>query len=105
MKPRRIEQMTESEFRDWIAGTGRAHGWLVHSHDESNVAAPNLILARDGALILARVKAERANVTEAQAEWLDELGRVPGVHVHTFRPSDMAAVFALLSSTAKNEAA
>lgn len=96
----RIEAMTEQEFRGWIVGTARAHGWYVHTIDEANAGVPNLLLVRDGALILARAKAERAKVTEGQAEWIAELERVPGVAVHVWRPSQMAEVFELLSAKA-----
>lgn len=96
----RVEQMTEAEYRGWIVGTARAHGWLVHSLDDSNVSAPNVMLARGGVLILARVKAERAKVSDAQQEWLDELGRVPGITVEVFRPSQMAELFSLLTTPA-----
>lgn len=93
--------LSEAEFRGWITVTANANGWLVLHIEESNVAAPNLWLTRAGVLIAARVKAERAKVTDAQQEWLRALGLVQGIEVVEWRPSQMDEVFAVLAAPQK----
>lgn len=92
----RVEALTEAEFRGWIATTAAAHGWLAYVNDESNEPFPNVVLVRGGSVVAVRVKAERAKVTEAQQEWIDELERA-GVEVALWRPSMMDAVYERLA--------
>lgn len=87
-------QMTERELQDNVIACAETLGWLVyHTHDSRRSPAgfPDLVLARDGRLILAELKTERGRVRAEQAAWLAALGEVDanrgGVEVYIWRPS------------------
>jgi hypothetical protein len=71
------------------------HPWLsVHSPR----GWPDLALCRPPRLVLAELKSEKGKVTPAQDQWLELLGRCPGVEVYVWRPSDWDAVVECLGA-------
>ena len=71
-----------------ILGWETYHAWLsIHSPR----GWPDLVLCRPPRLVLAELKAERGQVSEAQDHWLTLLAEC-GVEVHVWRPSDLPAV-------------
>jgi hypothetical protein len=56
---------------------------------------PDLVLVRDR-IVFAELKAERGRLSPEQAAWLEALGRVPGLAVHVWRPSDLEAIAEVL---------
>lgn len=59
---------------------------------QGHPGAPDLILARDGRVILAELKSQRGRVSEAQRMWLSALGS----HARLWRPSDWPEIVAEL---------
>lgn len=59
---------------------------------QGHPGAPDLILARDGRVILAELKTQRGRLSPAQRMWLTALGS----HARLWRPSDWAEIVAEL---------
>lgn len=57
---------------------------------------PDYIAVRRGRLVIAELKNEKGRVTADQHEWLDELGRVPGIEVFTWRPQQLEEIREIL---------
>jgi hypothetical protein len=79
--------MSEADFQSTVIDLARRLGWRVcHFHAtrlpggrvitpvQGDVGAPDLILARDGVVILAELKRHGAKPRPAQVEWLTALG-------------------------------
>ena len=87
--------MTEKEFRQQILDLARLCGWLCYftwRSIHSPAGFPDLCMVRenkDGTAMLCflELKAEGKEPTPAQKEWLDILGKVPGVIARCVRPS------------------
>lgn len=81
--------MTEKEWMATVVAAAKALGWKVfHTHDSrrSEPGFPDLVLARNGALIFAELKTETGKVSRAQEEWLNTLA-LAGARVGVWRPS------------------
>lgn len=73
-------RLSEAEFQAMIVYRARALGWLVH-HDRGDYRQciagdpgfPDLLLARNGVVMLWEVKSEEGRVSDAQVAWLDAL--------------------------------
>jgi len=100
------KSMSEEDFAGAVVDLALSCGWKVkreppwrpacRKHD-SAVGFPDLVLVRDGRLIFAELKAEKAKKpSEAQLEWIDALehhdtrGIMQEHHygVFVWRPSD-----------------
>jgi VRR-NUC domain len=54
---------------------------------------PDLVMVRNGELIVAELKSERGQLSAAQSEWLEAFRRVGGVTgVYLWRPADWPEV-------------
>ncbi len=97
-------RLSESEFQQMIIDRARVLGWLdYHTHDSrrSTAGFPDLVLARDGRVLIIEAKTEKGRLSKAQAVWLRELGianQLPRSHeVYLWRPSDMAHIVEILA--------
>ena len=65
--------MTEKEFQNTVLELARIHGWLCyHTHDSrrSEPGFPDLVLAKNGAVLFAEVKTDTGRLTNDQIAWL-----------------------------------
>ena len=101
------EAMSEADLQRAIVHTAHRHGWRVH-HDppvrvarrdgtfvhrtavEGNPGFPDLVLARDGVVIIVECKAEHGRFEPGQKEWLEALG------AKVCRPRDLDSLLARL---------
>jgi len=98
------ESLSEADFMTTVIEMAKIHGWLIyHTHDSrrSQAGYPDLCLTRlnqDGSasLVFLELKSQKGKPTLAQIEWLDVLGRVPGVIAAVYRPSDFEKIAELL---------
>jgi hypothetical protein len=83
-------QITEKQFQQQVIDLARRYKWLVyHTHNSKHSAPgfPDLVMARDGELVVVELKTERGKVTAAQQAWLDAFEASPTVYVAVWRPS------------------
>lgn len=78
--------MTEADLLARVIDTAHLYGWLVHHTRPARTAqgwrtpiqgdrgAPDLLLARNGVVILAELKSGRGQLGPGQADWLDACG-------------------------------
>lgn len=81
----------EREFQASVVDLALLRGWRAwHDNDSRrNVAGlPDLLLVRPPRLLFAELKTEKGRLSPAQREWLDALGRCPGIEVHVWRPGN-----------------
>lgn len=85
----------EAAFMSWVVDYARLRGWQVahvrDSRGQDTDGLPDLILARNGLVILAELKSETGDVRTKQREWLGASGN------HLWRPSMRAKVQAMLT--------
>lgn len=62
----------------------RYHTWLAK---HSPAGFPDEVLVRPPRLIFAELKTDVGKVSPAQAEWLDDLAKLPNVEVYVWRPA------------------
>lgn len=98
--------MSESHLQSRIIDTAQLLGWRVAHFRAARTAKgwrtplegdpgfPDLVLARDGCLLAAELKAETGHVSAHQVEWLRHLGD----HGRLWRPSDWDDIHAVLRS-------
>lgn len=92
--------MTEAEWCATVVQIARLHGWRV-SHQrparteqgwrtaiQGDRGAPDLLLARDGVVLLVELKSDRGRLGPGQAEWL----AAAAAHAVVWRPRDLPAV-------------
>ncbi len=76
---------SEAAFQSWVIAEARRNGWLVahvsDSRKQDTTGLPDLVLARDGLVILAELKSETGKVHGGQVAWLQASGN------HLWRPS------------------
>ena len=95
--------VNERDFLQQVKDLARLCGWRVyHTLDSrgSDPGFPDLVLVRRGQLVFAELKTDSGKPTAAQTAWLADLGRVHGVDVHLWRPSDWPQIEAMLASRA-----
>lgn len=83
--------MSEKDLQDAVRKTAELFRWrYYHTHRSQHSVAgyPDCTLVRRGRLVYAELKRDGEYPTEAQVAWLDDLGGVPGVEVHVWRPED-----------------
>jgi hypothetical protein len=98
--------MREAEFQRRIIEAAKWHGWRYAHFNPAQVRKgqwatpqsgdkgfPDLVLARDGAVILAELKTDKGRLGEGQPEWLDALGD----HGRLWRPAGWDSVLAELT--------
>lgn len=101
MRDRTAEpKITEKLFSQQVVNLARMLGWRVYRtwiSVHSPAGFPDLVLAKPGRwLILAEIKSEHGQLTQAQEEWLDILKLVPGVEVYVWRPGDIEMIAKIL---------
>ena len=92
--------MNEKELDTAVGELAALFGWLrYHTFDShrSPCGFPDLVLVRPPRLIAAELKAENGRLTASQTEWLDALGRCPGIETYVWRPQDLDHVASMLS--------
>mgnify|MGYP001585457419 CR=1 FL=1 len=80
--------LKESDFQRTVVAYAHLRGWRVaHFRPAMNrrgawatqmtgdAGFPDLVLAREGVVIFAELKREKAKPTEAQMEWIEALGQ------------------------------
>jgi hypothetical protein len=98
--------VTEAEFQDRITQAATLNGWRWAHFRAAQVrngrwatpqsghpGFPDLVLARDGVLIIPENKTDTGRLRPGQAEWLDALGD----HGRLWRPEDWPQIHAELS--------
>ena len=81
---------SEDDFKRTVIELAKLYGWLVHharpamnrrgawaTWQEGDNGFPDLVLAREGVVIFAELKREKAKPTAAQMEWIEALGQPP----------------------------
>ena len=98
--------MSEDEFKSRVIDTAKHHGWRVHhtrparttqgwrTPVEGHAGLPDLVLARDGLVILAELKSDTGDVSDDQGLWLEAAG--PSGRL--WRPADWLEILAELST-------
>lgn len=84
-------RQTEREFQEQVVQLARLLGWAVYHpwlSVKSTQGWPDLAMAKRGRLVLAELKSEKGQLSDAQAGWLDLLRTVSGIEVFCWRPSD-----------------
>jgi hypothetical protein len=61
---------------------------------------PDLLLVKDGRLIVAELKSETGQVSKAQALWLAAFSLVPGIEVAIWRPTQWDEIKRTLGAVA-----
>src|SRR5438045_1363488 len=99
------QALREDDWKTWVMDVAILHGWRVsHSRPartakgwrtavQGHIGAPDLLLARDGDVILAELKRNDTYPTREQREWLRHLGGYGCV----WRPRDADTVLARLA--------
>jgi hypothetical protein len=101
-------QQTEAQWTTWVIQVAKLYGWCVHHSRpaprqsggystpiQGDRGLPDLVLARDGVIILAELKAARGRLTCEQRVWLEHIGPAGRV----WRPCDRDAVVEELRRT------
>lgn len=99
-------QESEAHFTQRVIQTARWHGWKVTHFRPSrtqsgrwatavqgDIGSPDLLLARDGDVLLAELKTDTGRLRPEQREWLAHLGDRAVV----WRPRDWDAVLTRLA--------
>ncbi len=82
--------MTEEQLLQAVRSLARLLGWLSYHTRDSRRSDPgfvDLMLAKPPRLILAELKTEKGQLTEAQRAWGNALLECPQVEYAVWRPS------------------
>lgn len=109
MNPVLAERLTEADFQSMIVARAEALGWRVH-HDRGDYRQciagdpgfPDLVMARDGRVVFAEVKAAKGRLSAHQRLWLTELGFDADppdrmVEVYVWRPEHWPQIVEVLA--------
>jgi len=91
--------MTERELTGYVRDVARLFGWRRYHtwlSQHSPAGFPDEVLVRPPRIVFAELKSDKGKLTEEQAAWLYELGRVPGLEVHVWRPEDADVIAEVL---------
>ncbi len=91
--------MRERDIQDMMEQAAGYLGWrCFHDNDSrrNNPGFPDLVCVRKGKMLALELKTEKGKLRPQQAEWIDELGKVPGVIARIVRPADIDDVIAIL---------
>lgn len=95
-------KLTESQFLDQVIDAAHYCGWLAHHSRpawtskgcrtpiQGDKGAPDLLLAKNGRVILAELKADGGKLTPEQLQWRKESGSF------VFYPSDFDRIVEIL---------
>ncbi|WP_181778945.1 VRR-NUC domain-containing protein [Pseudonocardia pini] len=98
---------SEAAFAEWVIQAAQLHGWRVahfrpartaagwRTAVQGHIGSPDLLLARDGDVLLVELKTDRGQLRPDQRTWLDHLGQ----HATVWRPADRPAILARLRRT------
>jgi hypothetical protein len=101
------ERESEAQFAVWVLDVARLHGWRAahfrpartqqgwRTAVQGDIGSPDLLLARDGQVLLVELKTDRGRLRPAQVSWLCHLGD----HATVWRPTDRPAILARLRRT------
>jgi hypothetical protein len=93
-------EMSEDDLQQRVIDTAEANGWRVVHHRAAKTARgwrtavqghagfPDVVLARDGVVIVAELKSRRGRTSPDQDLWLEALG----THARLWRPQDWPAI-------------
>jgi hypothetical protein len=110
--------VTETDWKSRVQETAQLFGWRwAHFRPartkygwvtpmEGDKGFPDLVLVRPPRLILAELKAQPATrkagrPTDDQAEWLRQLGLVPGVETYVWTPEQWQDVYLTLAKDSR----
>ena len=110
-RERLLRMITEKEWTTTVIEIARLSRWLIHHSRPAwvrngrmvtalsgNSGLPDLVMVKPPRLIIAELKTETGVVSEEQIRWLKAFADVPGVQVFVWRPSDLEAVWRVLST-------
>lgn len=96
---------TEADFQRWVIDLAKLHHWRVHharpvrlpsgrhaTPIQGHRGAPDLLLARNGVVILAELKQDGRYPDPEQRAWRDAIGP----QWRLWRPADRAVILATL---------
>jgi hypothetical protein len=95
--------MTERQLQDAIVEAATRLGWLpYHTYDSrrSEAGFPDLVLVRDGVILVYELKTETGRMRPMQREWLDALDGATVQTSRVIRPSDLDDVLRELQEAA-----
>jgi hypothetical protein len=98
-----VQRITEKAWQQTVIDAAKALKYRVYHTFDSRKSAPgfpDLCLIRGERLIFAELKAEKGKLSEAQVDWLNDLGLVETVEVYIWRPSDWPNVELILKGEA-----
>ena len=93
-------RITEAELQQRIMHAAGLYGWRAahfrpartaqgwRTPMQGDVGLPDLVLARDGVVLLAELKSARGKTTPDQELWLEALGD----HARLWRPADWVSI-------------
>lgn len=96
---------SEAQFTDWLVEAAKLHGWMVghfrparttrgwRTPVQGDEGFPDVVLARDGVVLIAELKAARGRLRPGQQAWLAALGATAVV----WRPSDRDEILRVLA--------
>jgi hypothetical protein len=96
----RGKPMSEDDLKQVVIQTAHLYGWLVthfrvaqtargwRTPLEGDKGFPDLVLARDGVVLIPELKAQRGRVAPEQVTW----GKALGDCYRLWRPSDIPAI-------------
>ena len=98
VKPGPALDCSEKEFQSAVIALAKQNGWIVHHHFDSRRSEPgwpDLVLIRDGRLLIRELKTEIGEESPEQIVWLAAL-RSCGVDAETWRPSQWGTIAEIL---------
>lgn len=107
-----MRQGSEAQFQQQIEQLARGYGYRVYHAPDNRPGGkskrvqrvtpgfPDLVAVRPGVLLFAELKTQTGRIRPEQAEWLQLLGTVEGVHTFLWRPSDFDDINATLARLA-----
>ena len=102
-----LRSITEANWQSHVIQIAALYNWKWY-HSPANRPGqngrvqkivpgwPDLFLVREGEALAVELKTRVGKTTKAQDEWLEELGRVPGIESFVWRPGDDDKVLARL---------
>lgn len=90
---------SERAFQAAVVAFAQLHNWRVyHTFDSrrSDPGFPDLLLVRNGVVVIAELKAQKGRCTPAQVEWLEAFDAAKHKLVRVWRPSDWKEIETVL---------
>lgn len=97
-------KISEKQFLEQVIDLAKLSGYefIYHVLEQRNFARrtsagfPDLIITRDGRLIVVELKTEKGQPTPEQYFWLLEFLKIPGTEVYLWKPSDWEEIIEVL---------